>query len=391
MSQRLSIGLLLPTLPGYSETFIYSKINGLLESGYIVSLFINHYNKYDVFDIDIPVYSQANVSKKYLFPIILFVLIIMHPIIVFNFVRQERISNKSWSTILKHIIINSHILNKKLDWIHFEFATMGIDRENVAKAMGIKSTVSFRGFDIGLYPHQHQGCYNLLWKTIVKVHTISDALYQQAIDLGLNPIIPVKKITPAIDTNFFLSKKISELHNPIRILSVGRLTWIKGFEYALKALNLLQYKNIDFVYSIVGEGDYREAITYAIHQHGLSDKVKLKGKLSHKEVKEEMEWADIYIQPSIQEGFCNAVLEAQAMGLPCIVSNAEGLPENVINNKSGWVVNKRSSQQIADKINEVLSMNKKELNQIRKYARRRVIQHYSIEHQKDSFNWFYKL
>ncbi|MBK7870836.1 MAG: glycosyltransferase family 4 protein [Saprospiraceae bacterium] len=52
------------------------------------------------------------------------------------------------------------------------------------------------------------------------------------------------------------------------------------------------------------------------------------------------EKADIYLQYSIQEGFCNAVLEAQAMGLLCIVSDAEGLPENILHGQTGWVVPK---------------------------------------------------
>ena len=97
----------------------------------------------------------------------------------------------------------------------------------------------------------------------------------------------------------------------------------------MKALSVLKKKQINFEYHIVGEGNYREAIKYAIHQLKLTDNVILKGQLSQERVKQEMEWADIYIQPSIQEGFCNAVLEAQAMGLLCIVTDAEGLSENV--------------------------------------------------------------
>ena len=52
--------------------------------------------------------------------------------------------------------------------------------------MGAKSAVCFRGFDIGLYPHQHPGCYELLWQRIDKVHTISDDLYKKAINVNKN-------------------------------------------------------------------------------------------------------------------------------------------------------------------------------------------------------------
>ena len=153
MPQRLSIGLVLSALPGYSETFIWSKIEGLMKNDNIVSLFVNHHEKSNLINIQIPVYSQPDVSKSYLLPMILLSLIMTHPIILIKFIWKEKISNRNWSNIVKNIIINAHILNKKLNWIHFEFATMGIYRENVAKAMGIKSAVSLRGFDIGLYPN----------------------------------------------------------------------------------------------------------------------------------------------------------------------------------------------------------------------------------------------
>ncbi|MEZ4854635.1 glycosyltransferase family 4 protein [Flavobacterium sp.] len=79
---------------------------------------------------------------------------------------------------------------------------------------------------------------------------------------------------------------------------------------------------------------------FAVHQLKLEDMVTFTGKLSPKEVKEKLSVTDIYIQYSLQEGFCNAVLEAQAMGLfPGVVSDAEGLSENVLN-ITGFVVPK---------------------------------------------------
>ena len=88
---------------------------------------------------------------------------------------------------IKNLIINCHILGKSIDWLHFGFATMGVRRENVAQALGAKSAVSLRGFDISLYPYKHMGCYDLLWDKIDKVHTISEDLYQKALHLGLDP------------------------------------------------------------------------------------------------------------------------------------------------------------------------------------------------------------
>ena len=113
------------------------------------------------------------------------------------------------------------------------------------------------------------------------------------------------------------------------------------------------------------------------------------GQISPVEVKNEMEWADIYIQPSIQEGFCNAVLEAQAMGLLCIVTDADGLSENVLDGKTGCVVPKRSPEELSKKIINILTMDDDRLNQIRKYAAKRVINEFNLEFQSQLFRDFY--
>jgi len=389
MSQNLKIGMILPAVPGYSETFIWSKIEGLLKYGNSISLFVSKDYQLGNVNIKVPVYSQPDIRKRFILFIILFLLIIKYPFRVIKFIKQERLAKVNWVLIFKHLIINSHILNKNLDWIHFEFATMGIGRENIAKAMGIQSAVSFRGFDIGLFPFQHPNCYNLLWKTIDKVHTISDDLYQQALNLGLNPKTPFEKITPAIDTDFFFTSEKTGLHDPLRILTIGRLTWKKGFEYSLKSLELLKNAGIRFEYRIVGEGEYREAIMYALHQLNLIENVSLSGNISRKMVKQEFEWADIYIQPSIQEGFCNAVLEAQAMGLLCIVTNAEGLSENVLDGKTGWVVEKRNPIAIKEQILNIIMSDKKDLKETRKNAIDRVKNRFKLEIQNELFYNFY--
>src|SRR5690606_170832 len=108
-------------------------------------------------------------------------------------------------------------------------------------------------------------------------------------------------------------------------------------EYTLEALSKLKNEGIKFEYTIIGDGIEKERLLFAAYQLGIKENVNFAGKLSPSEVKEELEKTDIYLQYSIQEGFCNAVLEAQAMGLLCIVSNAEGLSENDMDKQTGWV------------------------------------------------------
>ena len=70
---------------------------------------------------------------------------------------------------------------------------MGLNREFVAETIGAKSSLSLRGYDIEVFPLKNNNCYQYLWKTINKVHTISDYLLVKAHNLGLSKILIVRK------------------------------------------------------------------------------------------------------------------------------------------------------------------------------------------------------
>ena len=131
-------------------------------------------------------------------------------------------------------------------------------------------------------------------------------------------------------------------------------------------------------------------MVYAAYQLGLTNEVKFVGKKEHSEIPQLMASHDIYIQYSVQEGFCNAVLEAQAAGMLCIVSDAEGLSENVLHEKTGWVVPKRQPNLLASKIETIYNSPQAALLKISKYASERVLQEYNLELQKKQFIQFYQ-
>ena len=267
---------------------------------------------------------------------------------------------------------------------------MGINRELVGKAIGAKVAVSFRGYDIYVYPLKHPECYIKLWKNSDKVHTISDGLANEALRLGLDKHMAVVKITPTIDVNkYTIEKSVFNPNKRIRILTVSRLHWIKGIEYVLVALSQVKKSGYSIEYTLVGEGEEYERLVFAVYQLYLSNEVKFVGKKEHSEIPKLMAAHDIYIQYSVQEGFCNAVLEAQAAGMLCIVSDAEGLSENVLHEKTGWVVPKRQPQLLAEQILTTINMDKEQLDKVRITAIERVKNEFNLEKQKTEFEHFY--
>ncbi len=380
----MKIGIVLSQTPGYSETFFRSKIKGLQKNGIEVCLFCQYKGE----ELDIcPVITSPKRSSNPLLQTWYFakefVLLLPYFPVIMRYVKLERKEGSGWGLLLKKIYLNAHLLKTKLDWLHFGFATMALGKETVAKTIGAKMAVSFRGFDMTVYPVKNPGCYKLLWKHVDKIHTISMSLLSLAKTNGLPESIPFVKIMPAININLFQS---SEQHyfrkNKPVFMTTGRLHWIKGFVETMEALAILKAKGIDFTYKIIGEGQDYERIAFAAYQLGIKDRVQFLGKLPHEEVKQHLEGADVYIQYSIQEGFCNAVLEAQAMGKLCVVSDAEGLTENVLHEKTGWVVPKYSPELLAERIEKVLEMTEEDKKTISQNAVQRVKKEFKIERQE---------
>lgn len=388
----MRIGLVLAASPGYSETFFRSKILGLKQKGNDVIVFASG----PANGFDLCTYVQgAKGGRKFSFflhlLISLFKLFFLKPRRLFSFVRMEKRSGRSSKQVFFHLLFSSHIMRFDLDWLHFGFGTMAIGKENLAKSMSARMAVSLRGFDIAIYPLKHPNCYELMWKQIDKLHVLSDDLKFLAVKNGVNEKTPVVKITPAVDTEKFKRKTTlpENLHKPLSILTVARLHWKKGLEYILQSLAILKDQNIQFQYTIIGEGEEYERLFFVAHHLDIIEQVQFVGKKSPEEVKQAMEVTDIYLQYSISEGFCNAVLEAQAMGCLCVVSNAEGLPENVIHGYTGWVVPKRNPKLLAEQLIKITKMGPDKLINISHNAIQHVQSHFRIEDQISAFIDFY--
>ena len=389
----MKIGIVLSQPPGYSETFFNSKIEGLQKNGFEVTLFCqNNDVGFNTCKVERFSKTTSNPILQLLWFFKVYMGLLPHIKKVTNWYSLESKHGVSKWSFLKKVYINAAILKADLDWLHFGFGTLALERESITKAIGAKMAVSFRGFDIGIYPLKNSKCYQQLWRHLDKLHVISDDIYVLAVKHGLPDTIPVTKITPAINIEFFNTEKTENLSTmPIcKMVTIGRLHWKKGYEEILLALKLVKEAGYQFQYKIIGEGNEYERIAYAVYELGLKKEVLLLGKLSREEVKRNVEEAAVYLQYSIQEGFCNAVLEAQALGKLCIVSNAEGLSENVLNYKSGWVVPKLQHKQLAKKIIEVIEMPAEQKKNITSFAKTRVIEKFNIKKQQQEFVEFYK-
>ena len=390
----MKIGLIFTKLPSNTETFFLNKIRGLRKQGHEVFLFgqtdSENKKKY--------VIPHPNLDKNFIFRFLKVTLTVLmffftKPKITFSFLRLETNDGCPFFYSLENLFLNSHILKKKLDWVHFSYCNVAIRRENVAKSIGAKMSISLRGYDISIYPLKNIGCYQKLWVKVDKVHSISNDLLCTAKNQGLGEKKSYMIINPAIDVTHFTLKINTKKKNnkEINFLTVSRLHWKKGLDYTLEAMFLLKRKGLNFKYTIIGEGLEFERLMVTCNQLELSRNVRFLGHVEHNKLNPFYSNADIYLQYSIQEGFCNSVLEAQSMGLICVASDAEGLKENIIDGKTGYIVEKRNPSKLANKIHDITEQKNSSLEDIRLRATSRVKKEFNLKSQSDLFNKFYKI
>jgi glycosyltransferase involved in cell wall biosynthesis len=121
-----------------------------------------------------------------------------------------------------------------------------------------------------------------------------------------------------------------------RIVSIGRLEPQKNQKMLLDAFSRLVKNYPDYKLTIYGEGGLRKTLEDQIHELGIEGSVSLPGEVS--DIHEKIADAEMFVLSSDREGLSNALLEALAMGLPCISTNCAGAEECIENGKSGLIV-----------------------------------------------------
>lgn len=290
-----------------------------------------------------------------------------------------------------HAIFDDYkILDFTPDIIHFEFGTLGAKKIYLKEIVNCKAVVSFRGFDLNYYRLNDEAFYSKVWQQADAFHFLGEDLLKRAIKRGYKNTGNYYLIPPAIDTAFFKKELLeTSASQAMVIISVGRLVWKKAIDFGLLAFKRFLDLGGDGTYHIIGTGPSYEQIQFTAFELGIEDKVILHGKLTPENTKTLLGASDVFLHPAVSEGFGNAVIEAQAMELPVVCTNADGLGENVEDGKTGFVVDKWDYNSMGDKLFDLFN-DKEERKQMGINGRKRVVEKFKEEDQVKKFEDLYK-
>ncbi len=169
-----------------------------------------------------------------------------------------------------------------------------------------------------------------------------------------------------------------------RIISVGRLVAFKGFEHLIDACAELMRRGFDFACDILGDGPLRETLQTKINRLNLSSRVTLLGSLSQRTVLEKTQAADIFALASVVDAqgasdvFPTVILEAMASARAVVSTRLAGIPELVVDGKTGVLLSPGDTAALTDGLQRLLCDRELRLRYGRA-GRVRIEQHFQIE------------
>ncbi len=388
--------------PQTAETFIVTKFVGLLKQGadmHIVCDRINsaEHHRFPQLTSSPGVRQRVRPLPRKTSRVVGF--LTLPWVLLRTFVKNPsgtwRYLSRGWKRFGTEILFKLHrdsvFIELRPDIIHFEFTSIAMIRAYLGDLLDTKIVASCRGSDINVVGLERPDYYDELWKSADAVHFVGRYLRDQAERRGFTPTQLHEVITPAVDADYFAPEQLRQAQSGdrrLRVLSVGRLVWQKGYEIALEAIKLARDSGCDIEFRIVGDGPDREAIEFCCHQLGLADCVTMLGSLSRDHVRREMTEADVFVQASVCEGLANCVMEAQAMELPIVTSDAGGLPEVVEAGVTGFVVPRRDPLSIAEKLVTLASLPQLRI-EMGRAGRRRILARFQVAQQIDAFALLY--
>ncbi len=148
---------------------------------------------------------------------------------------------------------------------------------------------------------------------------------------------------------------------PPLVLAVGRLVEKKGFSYLLEACALLRSRGVRFRCEIVGGGVLESDLQAQLQELDLGDCVKLCGPMSQSDVKQKIRQARLLAAPCVhakdndRDGLPTILIEAMALGIPCVSTPVTGIPEILKHEETGLMIAERDEVALAEACERLLS------------------------------------
>src|SRR5437762_9192353 len=194
----------------------------------------------------------------------------------------------------------------------------------------------------------------------------------------------IYRIYNGIDLDHFPPLASATMWRVARVITVGRLVAVKGFEHRIAACADLARRGLDFRCEIIGDGPLRDALQKKIDMLNLSARVNLLGSLSQGGVFEKLQAGDIFALTSVTDRqgasdvFPTVIMEAMSAARPVVSTRLAGIPELVVHEETGFLVPPGDMIALVEALEQLIRNPELRLRYGRA-GRMRIEQHFRIE------------
>jgi len=406
----MKIAFIVGAFPVLSQTFVLNQITGLIDRGHDVDIYAEFCENTSKVHPDVEKYGLLSRTfyhpqipqeklHRFLKGIRLFLThFASAPLLLLRSLNVFKYKKDAASLRLLYAVIPFVKRRPVYDIIQCHFGLLGIKGmllRDIGALQG-RHITAFHGVDISQNLQMlGESVYDDLFKAGDRFLPISHHWQKRLIELGCNPDkITVHRMGIDCQRFTFLPRSLTP-GEPVRLISVARLTEKKGLEFGIRAVASVLSQHPNLEYNIVGDGDLRTELAELIQTLGVAEQVKLLGWRNQTEVVEMLQRSHILLAPSVtakdgnQEGIPVVLMEAMAMGLPVISTYHTGIPELVEDGISGFLVPERDVEALADKIEQLMNCSE-QWAKIAAAARCRVEQLHNIDRLNDQLLGIYQ-
>jgi glycosyltransferase involved in cell wall biosynthesis len=267
--------------------------------------------------------------------------------------RPSRIAHKAWRVVTRNGIqrettaayvaaFRRHHVNAVLA----EYGTTGVLAVEACRTVGIPLIVHFHGFDASVRSvlQENAEAYRLMFRHAAGIIAPSRAMLDRLVSLGA-PAEKVHHIPYGVDCQKFRGS--SPAAAPPVFLSVGRFVEKKAPHLTIEAFALAHRADPAARLRMVGDGPLLERCRELAKKLLPAEAVTFLGTQPHEAIDAEMRGARCFVQHSVEadsgdsEGTPVAILEAGASGLPVISTRHAGIPEVIVEDETGFLVDEK--------------------------------------------------
>ncbi|MBC7195001.1 MAG: glycosyltransferase family 4 protein [Caldisericia bacterium] len=296
---------------------------------------------------------------------------------LYSDIKKENFKNYLFKGKFEINNIKEKVLQEKLDLIHTYGFRGNFYGRIISKLTKIKSISTYTSFMNEDYESVLKGIFlekidDLTLKIPEKIIVSSSSLKEYIKKRGYKKEIKVIHLGIEDNLDFYKKEDFGLNENDFVIGTVMRLERVKNPIFLIEVFNEILKKEKNAKLVIVGDGSLKEKVLSKIDELNLKDYVKLLG--FRKDARKIYGIFDIFVLPSIKEGFSIVTLEAMASSLPVVVYNSLGVREMVEDVINGFILKELDKKEFAEKI--LLFLYKEKREELGKINREKVLNYF---------------